>query len=45
MARRLGHEPRPGFYSQRTNPSYGPSFSLKQLGPPPLLERLNQPEP
>jgi dephospho-CoA kinase len=31
------------FYSERPTPSYGPQFSLKQLGPPPMLERLNQP--
>jgi hypothetical protein len=45
LARRLGREPRQRFYSQRPNPSYGESFRLEQLGPPPLLERLNQPEP
>jgi hypothetical protein len=45
LARRLGREPRHRFYSQRPNPSYGESFRLEQLGPPPLLERLNQPEP
>jgi dephospho-CoA kinase len=31
------------FYSQRPTPSYGASFQLEQLGPPPLLERLNRP--
>jgi hypothetical protein len=42
LARRLGHEPQPRFYSQRPNPSYGAAFRLEQLGPPPLLEHLNQ---
>jgi dephospho-CoA kinase len=31
------------FYSQRPTPSYGPHFQLNQLGPPSMLERLNQP--
>jgi len=31
------------FYSERPTPSYGASFRLQQLGPPPLLERLNRP--
>ena len=31
------------FYSERPTPSYGASFALEQLGPPPLLERLNRP--
>ena len=31
------------FYSERPTPSYGPSFQLEQLGPPPLLDRLNRP--
>lgn len=31
------------FYSQRSTPSYGQGFALQQLGPPPLLERLNRP--
>ena len=31
------------FYSQRPTRSYGAHFSLEQLGPPPLLERLNGP--
>jgi dephospho-CoA kinase len=30
------------FYSQHPTPSYGASFELAQLGPPPLLERLNR---
>ncbi len=34
---------RQGFYSERPTPSYGASFRLEQLGPPALLERLNQP--
>jgi hypothetical protein len=45
LARRLGREPPPRFYSQRPNPSYGETFQLEQLGPPPLLKGLNQPEP
>ena len=32
-----------GFYSERPTPSYGASFRLEQLGPPAMLERLNQP--
>jgi dephospho-CoA kinase len=31
------------FYSERPTPSYGASFHLEQLGPPPMLERLNRP--
>jgi dephospho-CoA kinase len=31
------------FYSERPTPSYGKRFQLEQLGPPPLLERLNRP--
>jgi dephospho-CoA kinase len=31
------------FYSERPTPSYGRQFRLEQLGPPPLLERLNRP--
>ena len=31
------------FYSQRPTRSYGAHFRLEQLGPPPLLERLNGP--
>lgn len=31
------------FYSEQPTPSYGRSFQLEQLGPPPLLERLNRP--
>lgn len=31
------------FYSERTTPSYASGFRLEQLGPPPLLERLNRP--
>jgi hypothetical protein len=37
----LGRQPRPRFYSQRPTPSYGASFRLEQLGPPPLLQKLN----
>ncbi|MBM5820496.1 MAG: DUF2236 domain-containing protein [Cyanobacteria bacterium K_DeepCast_150m_m2_101] len=29
------------FYSERPTPSYGATFRLEQLGPPPLLEQLN----
>lgn len=36
--------PRPQpFYSERPTPTYGKTFRLEQLGPPALLERLNQP--
>jgi len=31
------------FYSERPTPSYGATFRLEQLGPPPLLEQLNSP--
>jgi dephospho-CoA kinase len=31
------------FFSERPTPSYGRRFQLEQLGPPPLLERLNRP--
>ena len=31
------------FYSERPTPSYGATFQLEQLGPPPLLARLNRP--
>jgi dephospho-CoA kinase len=31
------------FYSERPTPSYGASFQLEQLGPPPLLDGLNRP--
>ena len=41
LARRCGHEPRARFYSEHPTRSYGESFRLEQLGPPPLLERLN----
>ncbi|MCP9887562.1 dephospho-CoA kinase [Cyanobium sp. ATX 6A2] len=37
------HPPRRSrFYSERPTPSYGRHFQLEQLGPPPLLEGLNQ---
>ena len=39
----LGRQPQARFYSQRPTPSYGASFQLEQLGPPPLLQNLNQP--
>lgn len=35
--------PRSRFYSERATPSYGRQFRLEQLGPPPLLDRLNRP--
>ena len=31
------------FYSELPTPSYGAQFQLNQLGPPPLLQRLNSP--
>ncbi len=37
---RLGRPAPPRFYSQRPTPSYGASFRLEQLGPPPLLADL-----
>jgi dephospho-CoA kinase len=40
---RLRPPRRSQFYSERPTPSYGPRFRLEQLGPPPLLERLNRP--
>lgn len=40
---RLRPPRRSRFYSQRPTPSYGRQFRLEQLGPPALLERLNQP--
>ena len=40
---RLRPPHRSRFYSERPTPSYGASFQLEQLGPPPLLERLNSP--
>ncbi|MCS5699608.1 DUF2236 domain-containing protein [Cyanobium sp. FGCU-52] len=43
LAQGLGHQPRARFYSQRPTPSYGASFRLEQLGPPALLQSLNQP--
>jgi hypothetical protein len=43
LSRMLGLQPRARFYSQRPTPSYGAGFRLEQLGPPPLLQHLNQP--
>jgi dephospho-CoA kinase len=40
---RLQPPRRSQFYSERPTPSYGESFQLGQLGPPPLLERINRP--
>ena len=44
VRRALAGEPTPSFYSLRPTPSYGRSFRLEQLGPPPLLPDLNRPE-
>ena len=41
--RRLRADERTHFFSERPTPSYGPAFQLEQLGPPPLLSRLNRP--
>ena len=43
LRHRLWPPLRQQFYSERPTPSYGQSFTLEQLGPPPLLERLNSP--
>jgi len=43
LRQRLGPPRRQRFYSERPTPSYGARFSLEQLGPPTLLERLNSP--
>ena len=43
LRHRLWPPRRQRFYSERPTPSYGQGFALEQLGPPPLLERLNQP--
>jgi hypothetical protein len=43
LSRGLVRHPRARFYSQRPTPSYGVRFRLEQLGPPPLLQKLNQP--
>ena len=43
LRHRLWPPHRQQFYSERPTPSYGQSFTLEQLGPPPLLERLNSP--
>lgn len=40
---RLRPPQRTQFYSEHPTPSYGRQFQLEQLGPPPLLERLNSP--
>ncbi|MFM7634817.1 MAG: dephospho-CoA kinase, partial [Cyanobacteriota bacterium] len=40
---RLRPPHRSRFYSERPTPTYGRQFRLEQLGPPPLLERLNRP--
>jgi hypothetical protein len=41
--RALGRPAPARFYSQCPSPSYGASFRLEQLGPPPLLEGLTRP--
>ena len=41
--RALGRPAPARFYSQRPTPSYGATFQLEQLGPPPLLETLARP--
>jgi dephospho-CoA kinase len=43
LRQRLWPARRLRFYSERPTPSYGAHFQLTQLGPPPLLERLNSP--
>ena len=42
---RLGRPAPARFYSQRPTPSYGATFRLEQLGPPPLLADLALPAP
>jgi hypothetical protein len=39
----LGRPAPARFYSQRPTPSYGATFRLEQLGPPPLLDQLAPP--
>ncbi len=39
----LGRPTPARFYSQRPTPSYGATFRLEQLGPPPLLDQLAPP--
>ena len=41
--RQLRADQRSHFFSERPTPSYGDRFTLEQLGPPPLLSRLNRP--
>ena len=41
--RALGQPSPARFYSQRPTPSYGTTFRLEQLGPPPLLGDLTPP--
>ena len=41
--RRLRADERTHFFSEGPTPSYGATFALEQLGPPPLLDRLNRP--
>ena len=43
LSQRLLPPRRTRFYSEAPTPSYGASFRLEQLGPPPMLERLNRP--
>jgi hypothetical protein len=42
--RRLGRPAATRFYSQQPTPSYGATFQLEQLGPPPLLADLAKQE-
>ncbi|WP_233134010.1 oxygenase MpaB family protein [Synechococcus sp. BO 8801] len=42
---RLGRPAPARFYSQQPTPSYGATFRLEQLGPPPLLANLALPAP
>jgi hypothetical protein len=43
-SRRLGRPAAARFYSQQPTPSYGATFRLEQLGPPPLLADLAKQE-
>lgn len=43
VRQRLRPAPSERFYSEHPTPSYGKHFKLEQLGPPPMLERLNSP--
>lgn len=43
--RHTWHPGRRGFFSERSTVSYGKKFSLSQIGPPSLLQRLNNSMP